>query len=177
MYFFSPASTITAGSATRLYGFSDSGSGSGSEPGLVTCAHCCWNFMASSTDISSLPAFCKVNKLVNGTKQYKARRLYEMFNLGLCEIWYIILLLAKTSSLRKHDSIQKKSMWDTLWTKFYCGSPSMRTSVSPRRLSIHYCSVFTFIYLPSTSQFTYWPSLNKLQAIKKLGHRILIEAM
>jgi hypothetical protein len=83
VYLFSSASSIIADPATRLYGFRDSGSGS--EPGLVTCAHFGWNFMANFNAISSLPAFHKVNKLVNGTKQYKARRLYKMFNLDLCE--------------------------------------------------------------------------------------------
>lgn len=172
MYLFSPASSITAVPATRLCAFSDSGSGS--EPELVTCAHFGWNFMASSTVISSLPAFRKVNKLVNGTKHYDARLLYTMFNLGLCETRYMVLLLAKISALRKHGSIQKKSTWDMLRKKLNCGSPSMSTLVSPRRLSIHHFSIFVFIYL---SHFTYWPSLNKLQAVKELGHRILKQAI
>jgi len=172
VYLFSPASSITAVAATRLCAFCDSGHGS--EPELVTCAHFGWNFMANSTAISSLPAFRKVNKLVNGIKQYRAQLLYTMFNLGLCEILYIVLLSAKTSTLRKHGSIQKKVMWDMLRTKLNCGSASMSALASPRRLSIHRFSIFVFIYL---SQFTYWPSLNKLQAIKELGHRILKQAI
>ena len=164
MYLFSPASLITADCATRLYGFSDSGS----EPGLVTSVHFGWNFMANSTAMSSLPAFRKVNKLVNGTKQYNAQLLYKMFNLGLCETWYIVLVFAKISSLREQDSIRKKSMLDMLWTKLNFDNLSLSTSFSSRRLPIYHCSIFTSIYLPSTSRSTYWPSLNKLQEINPL---------
>lgn len=170
MYLFSSASSIAAVPATRLYGFS----GSGSEPGLVTCARFGWNFMANSTAISSRPAFRKVNKLVNGTKQYKARRLYKMFSLGLCETWYIVLLLAKISSLNKarfdpkevHVGyvVDKVELWQSFYE--YFSFPSRITNPPLLHIHVHLSAIDIPVYILAVS--------NKLQEIKKFGHRILI---